>query len=247
MQQLQFDAMNWDATVKLAVAIATLIASAIGFTKWYLGFRSDNRAKRAEAAARHSENEFLRLQQLNEERQIAGLRAIAYILDVMKSMTQPGINICDRAIMFNGHNGGGLPDPSRPYYISAIYSETSSAYKLAERPEARYKLVPVDSQYVFTLLQSHQYGSVRLITDDMPECVLRDYYMTEGVNESIIYFVRMAANIFVFLSVARIGRRFTDAERRESNRCVQLIRAAMIDWTSAQMEAKLNRHLTPVK
>ena len=45
---------------------------------------------------------------------IEGLRAVYQVLE--KALTH-----CDRALLLSAHNGGGVPNPATPFWVSAIH------------------------------------------------------------------------------------------------------------------------------
>lgn len=225
-----------ESEIKLIVTVVGFLAAVIGFMRWWLAFREDRRNAKAMKALAKAERRAAQLQKEIERKQITGLQAIQYVLDVMRHMAVGENAVCDRVIMFNGHNSGGLPDPTRPYYVSAVYSATSDKYSPTDRPEARYKLIPVDHEYIFMLLRAHQESYVRMRTSDMPECVLRDFYQVEGVTESAVFFIRVSDDTFIFMSTALIGDYFSDDSFIECRRSIDLIRASIEDWSRSSMQ-----------
>lgn len=115
----------------------------------------------------------------------------------------------ERVILFAGHNSGGVPRAHSPFYVSALHGSTNNnRIKLAD-----YQNLQVDSHYIRMLLDCEREGIVDLQVDGMPDCQLKDYYLAEGVLHSLIVFLGIVENKFLYMSISRYSDKpFTETE-----------------------------------
>ena len=171
----------------LATAIATIATGAFAFVKWYLPHR---REKKTNANT------------------IQGLQSISRVYDTMREMEHSSI---DRIILFAGHNGGGIPTASKPFYVTALHwiADVASS-KIIED----YVNIRVDSDYVAMLLSAREKGWLSLDVSTMPDCKLKQYYLLEGVTHSLIVFLAVKDKKFFYFSAATSAPGGIDANTR---------------------------------
>lgn len=105
-----------------------------------------------------------------------------------------------RVLLFAGHNCGGLPSMEKPYYITQIGKAIAHDQK---HLVGDYSKVTAGSQYVDMLLDLYKRKEITFNTDDQRDGQLKDYYVGEGITESLIFFLRITVgNAFVYMSVA---------------------------------------------
>lgn len=159
----------------IATAIGTIATGAFAFVKWYLPWRREKK---------------------QNVKTISGMQSIHNLYGAMQEMVDPAI---DRIILFAGHNGGGIPSASKPFYVTALHWIADAASgKVIED----YAGIRVDAEYVSMLLSIREKGHVFYVTDEMPDCKLRQYYHLEGVSQSIIVFLTVKNKRFYYLSAA---------------------------------------------
>ena len=195
--------------IKIGLSLATLAAGVMKLAPWIYKTLDDRARKR------------------NEASQIKALRSMARMFTLMSSLTTPKARLADRVIVFAGHNGGSMPEAGKPYYVSAINSELGYDTAFENRPENRYQEVAVDRDYVNLLLDAYDEEYVHLLTDEMPTCLLRDYYLSEGVVESFVFFLRTTGHHFIYASVANTDKVATEGEVREIQRVMNMVKTSI--------------------
>lgn len=113
-------------------------------------------------------------------------------------------NLCEeteatRVIIFAGHNSGGLPRPSSRYYVSSVHWKVEEEY---EEEMNDYRNIPVDPPYIDMLLKSHENFSYRFKPEEEKDCKLKRFYELEGVTDSVVYFLDISDNNFLYMSIA---------------------------------------------
>lgn len=166
----------------IITASAALIAAILGAKPFWEWMKIRSAKKEKESADHHY------LEQMFYLKQIADKMAL---IRHLKTVT--------RVIIFIGHNGGGLPRVGSRYYTSAVHWDVEPEY---EGLLKEYRGVEVDGAYIEMLLDSHNHGCVKMVTATMPECKLKRYYQDEGVVESLVFYLDMEDNNFIYLSVS---------------------------------------------
>ena len=110
------------------------------------------------------------------------------------------LDFVDRVLLFQGHNCGDIPSIEKPYYTSVILKAVS----LHERERlGNYDNILVDPPYIRMLNHIIRYGYQHFITEKAEPSILKDYYMTEGVTESVILYLHTTrSNSVVYVSFA---------------------------------------------
>jgi len=125
---------------------------------------------------------------------------LARFLEVFEGLGK--INGVDRAVIFHGHNCGGLPAPGRPYTVKAIHAWCNEPSK-GELVERYGFELQVDVHYIRVLEDLVKTGHSIQDMSVMPEdSKLYDYYNDEGVKYSILYYLGIVDKELIFLSVA---------------------------------------------
>jgi hypothetical protein len=132
-----------------------------------------------------------------------GLRRISNVYHTMHSLLEIG---SDRIILWAAHNSGGVPRVGSPLYASSLHWVVRKGYK--DRLQ-NYQQVPVDPFYVSMLLKMHRDSFYHFQPEGEPECMLKDYYMLEGVTDSYLFFLGIRENQFLYVSIAKYGGKFT--------------------------------------
>jgi hypothetical protein len=117
----------------------------------------------------------------------------------------------DRVILFAGHNSGGIPRPSSPFWVSAIFW----CAKHFENSDtlSQYQNIPTDAHFITTLLDCERQSTVELDIAYLPECQKRRYLEAEGVKHLLLFFICIKENKFLYLSVAKYtDEPFTEVE-----------------------------------
>lgn len=114
-----------------------------------------------------------------------------------------------RVVSFAGHNGGGLPRPSSRYYTTAVQWDVDPEN---ESRVGDYKGLSVDNKYIDILLACHQERYYLFKTETEKDSQLRRVYESEGVVESMIFFLDVHENNFLYCSVATLDPKGFDLE-----------------------------------
>lgn len=110
----------------------------------------------------------------------------------------------ERVVFFTGHNGGKLPEISKPFYVSAHDWSIDDAHRDLF-PSFGYQNVPADAGYVTLLLEMATNGVVRAFPDNMdPSSVIYRIYHAEGVRDSYWFYVGAIDSQMAFISIASV-------------------------------------------
>jgi hypothetical protein len=110
-------------------------------------------------------------------------------------------NFASRVLIFSGHNSGGLPRVGSGFWVSALHWVEHPRNALTNFGD--YENISVDLQYITMLLDANKEGTVFLKVAEMPSSLLKNYYMAEGVSESIIVFLGIREKSMFYMSIAR--------------------------------------------
>jgi len=168
----------------------------------------------------------------------ADLLALGESLQILEHTTQESdVTGVDRAVLFRGHNCGGVPAIGKPYYGDVVFSSVSDAYSNkiqlnSDEIRDKYTNILVDSGYVAMLAEAMTSESHDLIVDvaSMPKGLLRSIYEMEGVKHSIISFLatRNGGDIIYMSQSSHSDEPFTTSQiinaRLSANKMRQLLR-----------------------
>ena len=92
-----------------------------------------------------------------------------------------------RVMLFRGSNGGGLPMVGGEFYVKAIHQSLleEEVHNLVER----YNNVLIDGHYANLLRDIVTHGSVKINVDEIPDCLLKKIYLTEGIKYSEVHYL----------------------------------------------------------
>lgn len=165
------------------------------------------------------------VERIQVSRMSAGLEGMAKYFAIVNGLSK--LDFVDRVLLLVGHNGGGLPRAGEEYTVRSFYGYCSrrptdkDAVSLYEQP------LTVDQYYV-EMLQT-MLGPTRKVvntTASMPlDAQLRSYYDSEGVVQTVIYFLKVANNNLYYLSVGSYSRPFTGVELVQIELAVQQLRS----------------------
>ena len=118
------------------------------------------------------------------------------------------IDLVGRALLFQGHNGGDIPTVDKGYYVTMITKSVSREHLEAL---GDYEDIRVDPAYIKLLGHIIKHGYYHFIVDKEDDCLLKDYYLAEGVKESIIVYIDTTrSNSIVYASFANFSdKRYT--------------------------------------
>ena len=116
----------------------------------------------------------------------------------------------DRVLILSGHNSGGIPRTTSPFYVSVMHyiyrDETKS------RAARDYKKLCVDAHYINMLIHAFSVGHYHFNTKAEADCQLSTYYKAEQITDSHIFFLGIEGNSMFFLSVAKTGGQFSSED-----------------------------------
>ena len=113
------------------------------------------------------------------------------------------------AIMFAAHNSGGLPRIGSPLYASALHWVVKTEHRVKLQG---YDRVSVDAFYVQMLLELYARGYYRFTPSSHKPCQLKDIYDLEGVTDSVLFFIGIRDNQFLYISFAKYDGAFTERD-----------------------------------
>lgn len=117
---------------------------------------------------------------------------------------------CQRVLLLAAHNSGGIPSASSPFYTSAIYWATSNFEQ--RKMISSYTNLRVDGAYVAMLLEMQAKGFYHFDMSRNEGSLLREIYTAEGIKDSILVFVAIQKNQFLYMSFASFDKLFTPEE-----------------------------------
>jgi len=115
----------------------------------------------------------------------------------------------DRAIMFEGHDDGGPPNPKTPYYVDVIYPQVmpdpTDKYLTEADLRKKYSNLQVDSYYVNMLSELITTKDTILIPSEMENCLLKEIYISEKVTWSLVSYLGLHGESIIFMSQSTHG------------------------------------------
>ena len=110
--------------------------------------------------------------------------------------------ICDRVIIFSGHNHGGLPSAFKPYFVSSVFGVARLAEQ--QREISTYKNLEVDIEYIRVLERVVRDKVIHFKVEDMAPSLLKDIYTAAKISESCLLFLGANDNELIYASFARV-------------------------------------------
>lgn len=106
----------------------------------------------------------------------------------------------DRFLILKGSNGGGVPKPGSPYFVSVIHAvrKDGDSNNLVES----YQNLLVDLHYLEMLSDILLKGSVTFKVSKMPKGLLQRIYQSEGVTSSTVFSIAKSETELFFGIIA---------------------------------------------
>lgn len=102
---------------------------------------------------------------------------------------------------FIAHNGGSVPTKEENFYtaVKGSWGVDSKGEVLSSKMQRDFsEPIRVDFHYASLIEEARQEGFVHLITEEMPDSILKNIYEAQGVAESIVLFYSFRPNGFRF-------------------------------------------------
>jgi len=125
------------------------------------------------------------------------IRKVVNIYDEMHAVLEE-TNV-ERFLIFKAHNGGGVITPNGELYVSTLYEDYTDPFISVK---ADYQKLPVDVVYAKMLLEIIKNKKVDYKIEEVPEGILKEIYLKEGVRRSLIYFLGQDRKNVYFCSCA---------------------------------------------
>jgi len=123
---------------------------------------------------------------------IRKIKEIYSLMDDLKAEVE-----CDRVLIMSTKNGGGIPRPGAHLYASVLY-ETFDKKLEAVMPYWQQR--QVDLAYVKILSKVEEKNVVDIDTEDMDEGILKDIYLSNGIEKSIVAKIKAKPNYYYYIS-----------------------------------------------
>lgn len=131
----------------------------------------------------------------NAEEVVKGLQKVFEGFEHMEDMVDEEIH---RAMLFSGHNCGGIPRLNASFYVTALRAVDENS----NIDWKDYKHVEADHAYV-KILRNVEADGIQLVrTKELPNCLLKEYYMAEGIQESVIMFLKILDRELIYVSAS---------------------------------------------
>lgn len=162
---------------------------------------------------------------INRRNLEAGLEAKAEYFSIVNSLQKK--DFVDRVLLLVGHNGGGVPTAGGEYKVRVFYGYCSRRPTANDPVEMYYYPLVVDEFYVRMLLEMLRAGRVVNTVANMPEdAMLRRYYETEGVVQSVLYPLKVSNDSLYYMSVGNYSRPLTGFELAQVELTVTQLRCS---------------------
>lgn len=113
-----------------------------------------------------------------------------------------------RVLILKTTNGGGRPKLTGRLYGSVLY-EVVEKPLVAVKEDWQNQIL--DESYLEILFQMSRDGYSVISTDEMQQGILKDVYITQGIEQSWLYEIAQRENEYVYLSV-----NFTDLDDQDT-------------------------------
>lgn len=199
----------------------------------------------AQNGERTKANDARQLLREREERRVmteAGMHSLHQVSETISTdFTKYG---AERVILFSGHNCGGIPSPTKPYYVTAMQWHSSTEEDTFRIED--YRRIRIDPAYIKMLytictpdapepnepgwiFERHS-ACVVLNPVEMQRCQIKTYYEAEGVSESLVIFLAISDFNLYYISVARYEGSFSDAEKAGIILAANKIAQEVVKW-----------------
>lgn len=106
----------------------------------------------------------------------------------------------DRFLILKGSNGGGLPKPGSPFFVSVLHGV--DVVNGVERAMAKYQQIMADAHYLEMLTEILVRESTYMEVSKMPDSMLKRIYDAEGVRHSIVFIIAKTKTELIYGSIA---------------------------------------------
>jgi len=90
---------------------------------------------------------------------------------------------CERVLIIKAKNGGGLPKPGTPLFVSVLYEVYDSDFvSSAEWWQSRQ----VDESYIGMLMRVEEEEQIAVVTNELKSGILKDLYEAQEVEGSMV-------------------------------------------------------------
>lgn len=143
-----------------------------------------------------------------EKRMEINLGSLAQGLRILEDQKNSLTSGVDRAILFEGHDGGSEPKIGEPYYIDVIHPEITipelGQIRLSQKEimEA-YSDIQVSSDYLEMLQLLIRKKDILFEVSQMPKSLLQAIYVKEGVTHSLVSYVAIVGESLFYMSQAK--------------------------------------------
>lgn len=124
------------------------------------------------------------------------IQKVVKIYDTMNRILEE--TVIQRCLVFKVHNTGGLIRPTTELFASVLYEDYRIPFTSVKEG---YQRLPVDKEYIKMILDVMEKKKDFYETESIPNGMLRDIYVREGVRNSIIYFIGQDRRNMYFCSV----------------------------------------------
>ena len=188
------DSSSW------ATAVGAVLSAIFAFFKWLLPFLKEWERTRRDI------------------RTVQGFALYQKLYLALEGIRDAGVQ---RVIVFSGHNGGGIPRPGSPFFVSALHWSIEARDRTTPN---KYQNLPIDTGYISMLVDVMDRGELRFHPDDMPCCQLKDIYLSEGVEDSFVIYLGTKDKQLYYLSAATFHGAMTASQLTEIRLQANVIR-----------------------
>lgn len=135
---------------------------------------------------------------------VLSMRRVRAVYEQLNRMIMPmekGGTSARRVLLLAGHNAGGIPRPGSGFWVSGLYWDADTTAR--RNVLADYQNIPVDAGVISTLLAAEEKEYVCSSTSEMRDSQMKRFYEAEGVTHTIIWFIAIVENKFIFVSVGK--------------------------------------------
>jgi hypothetical protein len=124
--------------------------------------------------------------QVRKENVINGMRAIAKVYSSMDTLKDS--QEIERVVLDEISNGGNTPMPGSRMFSNAINAKHTNL-SLGREILERYDHVRIDDEFIKMCIMIQSGDPYKMIVKDAKECLLKDFYLNEGVKYSEVYHI----------------------------------------------------------
>lgn len=165
------------------------------------------------------------IKRIRQKNYLRGLRETADFLSSLEELDR--LVMVERYGLFEGKDSGGLPQAGKPYTVRCLKGKTSVRGKVS--PQEKYSFdIQIDTAYINLLTKIVEEGVIRIKTSEMEPGLLKDLHESEGVSDTLIFFLGIVDYRLLFLGVSRYAdREFGKTDQIGINLVVSKLRAKL--------------------